>query len=377
MKAGHYLLILFIFLVTVWFVWSHTGRNYPAPAPPALPAVMQTVMLDSACTRNVVAIQPWMEPADYLSEQHFYEKLKTYFTRARQKGYFNRHTVVLLPEYLATWLVIAGEKKSIAVSRTVNAALTTLILSNFPSFVRYWLQFNPEKQTEIALFRMKATQMARIYAAVFRRLASEFQVTIVAGSIVLPDPSVFKNEITVHLTGELYNTSFVFYPDGSIDPKVVKKTYLTSDEQSFTASCPVKQLPVFQTGIGHVAVLICADSWFPEAYKEAAKKDARIILVPSYAAGNGKMAEPWRGYDGQPAPADVNPSDIGTLTEAEAWKKYTLPGRMKAPAELGVNVFLRGTFWNMGSDGLTQIVYRGKPAEVIQSQQDGIWNICF
>ncbi|GIV36676.1 MAG: hypothetical protein KatS3mg032_1055 [Cyclobacteriaceae bacterium] len=250
MKARHYLFILFILLITAWMVWSHTGRNYSAPAPPPLPAVMQAVMLDSACARNVVAIQPWMEPDDYFSEQHFYEKLNNYFTRARQNGYFNSHTVVLLPEYLGTWLVMAGEKRSIAESPTITAAMTILIFSNFPSFVRYWLQFNPEKQAETALFRMKARQMARIYTTVFRRLASGFGVTIVAGSIVLPDPSVFKNEITVHLTGELYNTSFVFYPDGSIDPRVVRKTYLTSGEQGFTASCPIEQLPVFQTAIG-------------------------------------------------------------------------------------------------------------------------------
>ncbi len=377
MKLRYYLPAALLTLFIVWVIWSRSGRNYPPPPPYHQPAVTETVYLDTPCSRHVLAIQPWMEPTDYLSEEYFYNKINHYFLHAKQAGYLQPRTIVLLPEYLGTWLVLAGEKKSVASSRTINEAMATLIFSNFISFVRHWLLFTPEHTTKAALFKMKAAEMARTYTAVFRRLATAYKATIVAGSIVLPDPTVFKNEIAVHLTGELFNASFVFYPDGSVDPRAVKKSFLTAAEQGFSASCPAENIPVFDTEAGKTAVLICADSWFPESYQHVISKKAEIILVPSYAAGNRKMKQPWLGYDGQTAPADVNPADVGTLTEAQAWQKYALPGRMPDSATLGVNVFLRGSFWEMGSESLTLIVHQGKQVNIRQSDRDGLWRICF
>jgi len=377
MKIRHYFLASLLLLLATWLWWSYGGRKYPAPPPVAPPTVMQSLQYDTTCPRNVVAIQPWMEPEDYLSEEHFYKKLDGYLNHARQAAYLHSRTVVLFPEYLGSWLILAGEKQSVTRCQTIQGAMTTLVLSNFPAFVRHWFLFNPEKTTEAALFRMKAATMAHIYTTAFRRLASSYGVTIVGGSIILPDPTVFNNEIAVHLTGELYNTSFVFYPDGSISKEPVKKSFLTAEEQTFATSCPITQLPVFNTPAGKMAVLICADSWFPESYHQALSNHAEIILVPSYATGHGTMNRIWKGYDGQPTPADVDRTDIGVITEAQAWQKYALPGRLPPEAVLGVNIFLRGNFWNVGSDGHTFIVHRGKTANIQQSGRDGIWNICF
>lgn len=237
--------------------------------------------------------------------------------------------------------------------------------------------FNPENQTEAALFRMKSATMAGIYTSVFRKLSTKYHVTIVAGSIILPDPSVYQNEIIPHLTGELFNSTFIFYPDGTIDPRIVKKSFLVTDEQKFLAACPVNDLPVFDLGTGRTMVMICADSWYPESYAEAEQKKAEILLVPSYAQGDKIMQKPWKGYDGHHSPADVDSADVQSLSEAEAWKKYALPGRFPKNALLGVNVFLHGPFWDMGSDGEILIVYKGKLLDVQQSKRAGIWNICF
>jgi hypothetical protein len=37
---------------------------------------------------NVVAIQPWMTPADYASTEAFHDRLATWFAAARERGWF-------------------------------------------------------------------------------------------------------------------------------------------------------------------------------------------------------------------------------------------------------------------------------------------------
>ncbi|MDW8331107.1 MAG: nitrilase-related carbon-nitrogen hydrolase [Cyclobacteriaceae bacterium] len=377
MKHKHFILLTLAAIIGSWVIWSHAGRQYDAPKPEAALDIIESVALDSSCRRNVVAIQPYMKPDDYLSEKHFYEKLNTYFEAAKGAGFLQENTAVVLPEYLGAWLVIAGEKKFLSETSSLNGGMAVMALSNFFSFMRHWMLFNPENSNEAVLFRMKAMKMAGIYSSVFRRLAAQYRVTIIAGSVILPDPTVYKNEISVHVSGELFNVTFIFHPDGTIEPKTIKKTFLINDEQPFLTSCPIEELPVFDLPIGKTAVLICADSWFPESYAEASKKKAEVLLVPSYAVGNGKFRQLWEGYDGHTAPADVNPSDAGLIKEAEAWKKYALPGRFPSDAILGVNVFLRGELWDLGSDGETFIVHKGKLITVRQSQRAGIWNICF
>jgi hypothetical protein len=60
----------------------------------------------------------------------------------------------------------------------------------------------------------------------------------------------------------------------------------------------------------------------------------------------------WKGYSGYPAPADVDSTDRGRITLAEAWQKYTLPGRLRnSSAEFGMVVPLRGKLWDLGTDG--------------------------
>jgi hypothetical protein len=58
---------------------------------------------------------------------------------------------------------------------------------------------------------MKAEIMAKIYGNVFKKIASTYQVHIVAGSILLPNPKVENNEI-IPQDGLMYNVSAVFRP---------------------------------------------------------------------------------------------------------------------------------------------------------------------
>jgi predicted amidohydrolase len=225
---------------------------------------------------------------------------------------------------------------------------------------------------------MKSRQMADIYTRVFSRLAKDYGVTINAGSIVLPGPVVNDGVIQVDLSKPLYNTSFVFHPFGVADGQLVKKAFPITSELPFVHPAPVEEIPLFELPIGKTALLVCADSWYPESYAHIKDLGAEVILVNSYCSGNGTMSTPWKGYDGSAMPADVNTVHIGRITEREAWTTYALPGRIQSSgARVGVNVFLRGQLWDLGTDGQPFFVRDGALLPVTTTEKAGIWNLCF
>jgi predicted amidohydrolase len=366
-------------ILLAWIAWIFSGRKYPALQPEGFLDHLEELPDDSPCARNIVAVQPYMLTTDYLSRESFYQKLNIYFEEAARQKYFHERTVVLLPEYLATWLVILNEKISVANAATVNEAMRIILLSNPVAFIRNYFKAQGEADRIAAtIFRMKAEAVAEAYNSVFRQLAQTYQVTIVGGSVVLPNPAIQENSIVPDLSGPLYNTSFIFHPDGTIDTKIIRKVFPIQSELPFVKSCPIQQaIPAFDLPVGRTAVLICADSWYHQAYHQVDSLQAEIVLVNSYLAGNLRMSALWQGYNGAAVPDDVNRQDVGRLTEMEAWKKYSMPGRLaQSHARIGANVFLRGRLWDLGNDGTIFLMRNGILLPAGEARMAGIWNFC-
>jgi len=305
---------------------------------------------------NLLGVQPFMEPADYASAETFAAKIGGYLDVAFGQGWLSEETIVVFPEYIGTWLVVAGEQARVHQAETVAAAMQALVLSHPLPFLKVLPSARAEDRVKYSLFRMKAARMAEIYQHVFSGLARKYAVTLVAGSIVLPSPEVRDGQLAIG-AGRLYNTSAVYKPDGSAHPDLVRKVFPISAERPFTTPASAAELPVFATPAGRLGVLICADSWYPAAYEALKARQADLVAVPSYLAPDSIWDEPWRGYDGAPAPDDVDARDAGQITEGQAWLKYALAGRLAgAGVEHGINVFLRGNLWDLGSDGHTVVV---------------------
>jgi predicted amidohydrolase len=317
-----------------------------------------------------------METSDYLDQETFYRKLELYLHESRKSGLIRPNTIVLLPEYLGTWLVLSGEKHNLAEKETVEEAMTTLILSNIVDFFINFLRSKEEDKVTAAIFRMKSLEMAEDYFDTFSKLSKDFNCFIAAGSIVLPKPQVVDGGLIIDSSEPLYNSSFIFGPDGKIIGKPILKAFPIDAELPFVQSQTVEELPVFELPMGKTALLICADSWYPEPYAKAEKEKAEIILVPSYLTGENTMKNPWQGYNGSEAPVETDLSDIQKITEWEAWNKYALPGKItKTSAEVGMNVFLRGKLWEMGADGQPLAILKGQALKPTAAERAGIWSL--
>jgi predicted amidohydrolase len=308
----------------------------------------ESVELGSPSRRgNLLGIQPWMRVTDYASEEAFFARLETYFRAAVEKGWIGEKTIVLLPEYLGTWLVAAEESAAVFAAPTLASAMRQLITSHLGAFAREFLFAHEKQRVEASLFRLKAVEMARIYQTVFSRLAKQFALTLVAGSILLPDPYVERGQVQAG-TGPLYNTCAVFRPDGRAEPRLVKKIFPTAGEKPFVRAARVETLPVFETPAGKLGVLICADSWFPEAVEKMRALGAEILAVPSAVLPGEDWGQLWQGYSGYPEPEDVDREDIRRLNEEQAWDKYALEGRFaRSGAAFGMNIFFCGDLWDL------------------------------
>ena len=358
-RKKHFALALSVSLLFGYFTWRFWpvgSQEYPGGE-----TAIAIVRLDTTdCGDLLVGVQAEMRPWHYRSEEAFFDRLDAHLLAAKKEIMASGSRIIVFPEHIGTWLVAAGERPSVYTVGSTTGAMATLIASHPLAFLRAWWLSDAPASGQAAVFLMKATQSAAIYEKVFSRLARRYEAYVVAGSIVLPCPSVANGHIRV-LGDTLFNASFTFLPDGSVASAVTRKVFPIADEQPFCGAGKLANLAIVPTPAGNLGTLICADSWYPESYERLRLLNTDIIAVPSYSTGKGIMATPWKGYNGYPAPSGTDLADIGQLTEEAAWDKYALTGRLaSARATTGINVFLRGQLWDMQSDGHSKMVRNGQ-----------------
>lgn len=333
--------------------------------------VLQVYGTNAAHRGNLVGVQPYMFTDDYRSATRFRASLERYLSAAAAAGWLSERSVVVFPEYIGAWLVALGEAEGVYRVRTLQQAMLRLATHHPFSLLRVWLHSRPyaRARLEYSLFCRQAEAMAETYHTVLSGLARQYAVTLVGGSILLPCPRIEADRLVVQ-PGPLYNVTAVYRPDGRAYPRLVYKAFPIQDELGFVTAGHPDDLPVFDTPAGRLGVLICADSWYPAAYAAWAAQKVELIVVPSFLSHNGAWSGLWRGYSGAPAPADVDAADPGRLSEGQAWLKYALAARLSsAGARYGLNVFLRGQLWDLGSDGQTILV--GPNGAIRIAPQDG------
>ncbi|MCS7297297.1 MAG: nitrilase-related carbon-nitrogen hydrolase [Bacteroidia bacterium] len=345
------------------YAWLFRPLRCASPTFPPPPSIVQLGDPEGAEVA-LVGLQPELEPADYSCAERLMTKLSAYLDSARRSGCLPESSIVVFPEYIGSWLVLLGEPIPTYRAQTLQGALTWAALNHLLHFGREWVIARQEgwkNPAAVAAFRLKAPQMAQAFHRIFSTLAYQYRVFIVAGSIVLPGAEVRGDSVLVDSSAPLENVSFFYLPNGRPDAQVVRKAFPTVEELGFTQPAREEKLPVYETPFGRLGILICADSWFPQSYSALGKVD--ILAVPSYLMGDSCWNRPWKGYSGWEAPENIHSTD---LTEGQAWLTYGVGGRLPQhdSTAIGLNVFLRGRFWDVGSDGKAIVVTRGSTETV-------------
>jgi predicted amidohydrolase len=285
---------------------------------------------------NMLGIQPELFPADYQSIARLHRKLAAYLQQARDQGLINSRTLVVLPEHVGTWLFASGEKNQVYEATTIDEAMKWVSASNPLKFIGAMIQAKGDNRLDDAHLRMKAPAMAADYQTLFGGLAKEFGVTLVAGSIVLPEPSIDGGKLK---TGSGLP---IGQPQRQLFPNAYQRNYIHAAGDT--------DLSVFDTPAGRLGILIGSDSWYPGNYASLNAKGADLIAVPAFVIGADNWARPWRGYRTPAIAASTGaPPDA---SEGEAWQRLTLTSRAPiSTARAGVSVFMRGQLWDQGSSG--------------------------
>ncbi|MBH1968414.1 MAG: carbon-nitrogen hydrolase family protein [Pseudomonadales bacterium] len=308
---------------------------------------------------NLLGIQPELFPTDYQSSERLHRKLAAYLQKAQEQGLLNEKTIVVLPEHIGTWLMVSGEKDELYQANTLKDAMNWLAVSNPLKFARALIAAKGENRVDDAHLRMKAKDMAKDYQALFGGLAKEFRVTLVAGSIVLPEPSVIDGTLKIG-RGALFNSSVVFDRDGLPIGQPQRQMHPVFDQSDVIAANGEHDLNVVDTPAGRLGVLIGSDSWYPDNYRKLDSQGAQLIAVPAYVAGRGAWDKPWRGYKGLTTPSSIS-LKAGELSEGQAWQRLTLTAQPpSSQAIAGMSVFLRGQFWDKGSAGQSFLSSNGQ-----------------
>jgi predicted amidohydrolase/ribosomal protein S18 acetylase RimI-like enzyme len=98
------------------------------------------------------------------------------------------------------------------------------------------------------------------------RLAIAYNIHIVAGS-----------HYTEREEG-LFNVAYLFRRDGTVEEQ--EKIHITPNEQRWWGTTPGREIRVFDTDRGRIAITICYDIEFPEMARIATARGAQILFVP-------------------------------------------------------------------------------------------------
>lgn len=305
-----------------------------------------------------MGVEPYMEPSDYSSADHFEAKLNGYLQEVKSRGWLKDNTIILFPEHLGTFLMAANSGSRVYSASTTDSALRPLVAANLLTFLKNYFIFDDADNFTAAAIRTQSSQVADIARAVYGHLAQKYGVTIVAGSQALMTPGVYPNSLS-YGHGPIFNSSFVFAPSGKAQLDAVRKVHPTLSETGFTRASNAEFLFPFDHTTHSFGVLICADSWFEDTVDSLASQGARLLLVPAFL-DNTAWDEPWQGYLNDLPEHSEWKKDVGKITEGDAWIKYALPFHAKRADVLwGMTVFLKGTLWQHRGDGRAIILEDG------------------
>ena len=118
--------------------------------------------------------------------------------------------------------------------------------------------------TIASVFRTIAPAVRRIFETTGSELARQFGVYLMPGSAIVADPS-----------GRLFNTAYLFGPDGSLIG-TQRKLHPTSLEKDWMATDG--EMEVYELGFGRVAMPVCMDHTYWETARVAGLLGAEILF---------------------------------------------------------------------------------------------------
>ncbi len=303
-------LIIFIAVYNIWILVGVPNRNSLYVKTTVSEESIISIGTDAG-NGNILGIQPILSPANYANILTFKETIRAYLVVAKNKQLINPKTVVLLPEQIGSLLIAYEEKENVYTASTMEEAMQSIVKTNLFKYIVELFSIDSPNKSMKAAIAMKSKQAGKIYWEVFGDLAKEFNVTIAAGSILLPNATRTPKGILTINKGSLYSTAAIFNRDGKVDTLLDKTNFsveqLSSLMNNFETSIHVFEkanqsmgwksfkvnAPAANSSIHYGMNLSIAGQFWDK------KGDGRALVINNDsvsiipAASNGRMINLW------------------------------------------------------------------------------------
>ncbi len=345
----YFLFILFC-LLAAFYTWTTIGYSYPDAeyfkGNPVSDVYSASVGYDRK-NGNIVGIQTEMNPSVYSTSERFHRKLESYLSDAQNAGYLGAKTLVVFPDHIGTFLFLTGEKRSVYSSETLSSALNLIASSNPLTYLRHRVTAFSESKSMEAVLRVKSELVRDVYTSVFSKLASVYQVSILAGSVILPGAYVQNGRIYVSPAAELKTYSFVFLPDGKVsDTFFIKKTPSVWEKNLGIREETDKTVTSKLTGAVDVWVAMTEDSLYNSAYSSLST-GFEVLVSPSFLYKDTQIqfAKPEISLDPKSGKSLMNDTDHSAQLEI-LWDKFSLPGKISSSiGRIYLQIFMAGKIY--------------------------------
>ena len=177
-----------------------------------------------------------------------------------------RPGLAVWPEYVATFLVLAGRAREVSGCTTTEQALRRIV-SRHPLALAGVMARHRALRLAPAVLTLLAPEAHRIWVETFSAIARRLGMWVVAGSGLFPRPRRAEDALPlVARSAEVFNTSVTFAPDGRLVATTRKVNLVPTQEDVLGLSAAsAGELEVVDTGFGRLGTLVCYDG-FHEAH---------------------------------------------------------------------------------------------------------------
>lgn len=376
MKRYYFVAISLIFLV---YSCSKTTPETTSCNLASLHIVGQTAPIQSPSAR-VFGVGTKITLDAYASESSFENNMDCYMQALSPYLSKSVPNIVVFPEHVGLPLVFSGARGAGArEAQTVMSAMVDL-LGSYMTGVTYYNNKYPDLKSEPAryIFLAATDAMWRPFYDTFSTLSKKYHTYIIACTDVCDQITTSTDPRDIQLFGEpgqtnvylpansnVYNTAFVFAPDGSIIGSV-KKVNLVPEEYNLlnlTAGTlqDVKTISIPGTPV-KLGIAISLDAFVPSFLNWLVKLGANVLIQPDANDGlwandpNNWQPDGWLSSTmGSIQPVyptlvyDVNPMMTGNLFDVVFDGQSAITGRNDPRVSRTINY--------IGNDPLTSSAY--------------------
>jgi predicted amidohydrolase len=292
---------------------------------------------------NLVAVQLRASLEDYASGEAFRRRMTGLMEQAERTVDFSLPTIVCFPETVGLWLSFVPEVyDQIRDCTTIQGALVRGIPRNLRRFLGACWRYRTIGVPTI--FLETALEAEEIYRETFSGLARRYGCYLQAGTLYVP-PIEDEPVKGRHMLGrKVYNTAYLFGPNGLCLQRVPKRNLAPPLEHrfGFTAGAKTDLHPI-DTPLGRLGILICYDGFHESLVEYYDNLGVQIVLTPSHSDRNWEQ------------PTGFN----NAITVGEAWARHGIAPMIQGRLNIryALVAMMAGRVLDLEGQGCSHIAY--------------------